>query len=42
MMITKKFLKVSFLLLVIASLCACASQRKCNGKRGVKTPMGLM
>lgn len=38
----KKIIKISFVLLILASLSACASQKKCNGKRGTKTPMGLM
>lgn len=38
----KKIVKISFMLLILASLVACASQKKCNGKRGTKTPMGVM
>jgi hypothetical protein len=43
-MIMKKLKTVSLLLLFIAAIAitSCSSNRKCNGSRGIKTPMGRM
>ncbi len=40
----KKIKILSLILLFLATLTvtSCASNKKCNGKKGVKTPMGLM
>jgi len=38
--------RLAFVLAIVLFLASCASRhltaRKCNGKRGVRTPMGLM
>ncbi len=39
------WIKITGIILVLTALLAmsaCASNKKCNGKKGVKTPMGLM
>ena len=40
----KKIEILSLILLFVAAIAftSCTSNKKCNGKRGIKTPMGVM
>jgi len=38
----KTFGKIVFVLGVIALIASCSNPRKCGGKKGIRTPMGVM
>ncbi len=38
----KRIIKILLAVVVVSLIASCASQKKCDGRRGVRTSMGLM